>query len=37
MLTYVKKLIDAKNIFDSRNPSKNYDPRNMLTHVKNVT
>ena len=42
MLTHVKKLTNPKNfdsrknIFDPRNSRKNYDPRNMLTHVKNI-
>ena len=42
MLTHVKKLTNPKNfdsrknIFDPRNSRKNYDPRNMLIHVKNI-
>ena len=40
MLTHVRKLTHTKNfdprkdIFDPRNPGTNYDPCDMLTHVK---
>ena len=31
-----KKSDPRKNMFDPRKPRKNYDPRKMLTHVKNI-
>ena len=31
-----KKTDPRKNIFDPRNPRKNYGPRNMSTHVINI-
>ena len=32
---HAKKIDPRKNIFDPRNPRKNYDRRKMLTHAKN--
>ena len=37
ILTYVKKIFDPrKKTFNPHNPSKNYDPRKILTHAKNI-
>ena len=36
MLTHTKKFDPGKITFDPRNPRKNYEPHNMLLHVKNI-
>ena len=34
MLTHGKNVDSRKNVFDPHNSRKNYEPRNILTHVK---
>ena len=36
VLSLIKKLTHAKNIFAPGNPCKNYDTRNMWTYVENT-